>query len=137
MLGMTLSSVPVYLWSAWITASMLLLVLPVLAGSLVMLVADLHYNTVFFDAGFGGDPVFYQHLFCREHKHMTSRVPSIYLADNRCANHTYVWWARAYSLEWALHLFPSTTYKCKLCLAWVSSILELSAHGLPTYGDIF
>ena len=61
--GMTLSSVPVYAWSVWITASMLLLVLPVLAGVLVMLVADLHYNTVLFDAGFGGDPVFYQHLF--------------------------------------------------------------------------
>lgn len=28
-----------------------------------MLVIDLHFNSIFFDAFFGGDPVFYQHLF--------------------------------------------------------------------------
>ena len=48
--GMSLSIVPMYAWSVWITASMLLLVLPVLTGVLIMLVADLYYNTVFFDA---------------------------------------------------------------------------------------
>merc|ERR1711862_18112 len=61
--GMTLSNMSVYAWSVGITASMLLLVLPVLTGALIMLIADLHYNTVFFDPLFGGDPVFYQHLF--------------------------------------------------------------------------
>jgi len=59
---MTLSNMPVYAWSVVITASMLLLVLPILTGALIMLIADLHYNTVFFDPLFGGDPVFYQHL---------------------------------------------------------------------------
>ena len=61
--GMTLSSIPVYVWSIGITAFMLLLVLPILTGSLIMLIWDLHYNTVFFDPLFGGDPVFFQHLF--------------------------------------------------------------------------
>ena len=28
-----------------------------------MLIIDLHFNSIFFDALFGGDPVFYQHLF--------------------------------------------------------------------------
>jgi cytochrome c oxidase subunit 1 len=42
---------------------MLLIVLPILTGSLLMILSDLHYNTVFFDPLYGGDPVFYQHIF--------------------------------------------------------------------------
>jgi len=42
---------------------MLLLTLPILSGALLMVLADLHSNTVFFDPSFGGDPVLYQHLF--------------------------------------------------------------------------
>merc|ERR1712087_473265 len=42
---------------------MLIIVLPVLTGALLMLISDLHYNTMFFDPLYGGDPVFYQHLF--------------------------------------------------------------------------
>jgi heme/copper-type cytochrome/quinol oxidase subunit 1 len=53
----------IYVWSLVLVGYMLLVVLPILAGSLLMLVYDLHYNTVFFDPLYGGDPVFYQHLF--------------------------------------------------------------------------
>jgi len=61
--SMTLSIMPVYTWSIYITGFLLLLTLPILTGALIMLLADLHVNTVFFDPIFRGDPVLYQHLF--------------------------------------------------------------------------
>ena len=44
----------------FITGGMLLLTLPILTGALLMVLADLHSNTLFFDPIFGGDPIFYQ-----------------------------------------------------------------------------
>jgi len=54
---------PLFLWALLITGGMLLLTLPILSGALLMVLADLHSNTLFFDPIFGGDPIFYQHLF--------------------------------------------------------------------------
>jgi len=54
---------PLFPWALLITGGMLLLTLPILSGALLMVLGDLHCNTLFFDPIFGGDPIFYQHLF--------------------------------------------------------------------------
>merc|ERR1711972_869228 len=54
---LTLKTMPLFPWALLITAAMLLLTLPILSGALLMVLADLHSNTLFFDPVLGGDPV--------------------------------------------------------------------------------
>ena len=61
--GMTMMKMPIFCWSWFVTAFLLIGVMPVLAAAVTMMLMDRHFATSFFNAAGGGDPLLYQHLF--------------------------------------------------------------------------
>ena len=61
--GMTMMKMPLFIWTWLITAYLLIATVPVLAGAVTMLLTDRNFDTHFFNAAGGGDPVMFQHIF--------------------------------------------------------------------------
>lgn len=60
---MTWMKMPMFVWTWLVTAFLLIMVMPVLAGAVTMVLTDKYFATSFFDAAGGGDPVLFQHIF--------------------------------------------------------------------------
>ena len=61
--GLGFMQLPLFVWTWIVTGFLLLAVMPVLAGTVTMILMDRHFYTSFFNAGGGGDPILFQHLF--------------------------------------------------------------------------
>ncbi len=61
--GMTMMRMPIFCWSILATSLLVVLAAPVLTAGLIMLFADRHLGTVFFDASRGGSPLLWQNVF--------------------------------------------------------------------------
>jgi cytochrome c oxidase subunit 1 len=61
--GMTLMKMPLFAHGFLMTAVLLIVIMPVLAGGVTMVLMDRHFGTHFFSASGGGDPVLWQHIF--------------------------------------------------------------------------
>jgi cytochrome c oxidase subunit I len=61
--GLTWLRLPLTVWALFITAILVLLAIPILAGALIMLLTDQTLGTTFFLPETGGEPLLWQHLF--------------------------------------------------------------------------
>jgi len=120
--GMTFMKMPLFAHGFLVTAILLISIMPVFAGGVTMVLMDRHFDTHFFNAAGGGDPVLWQHIFWfMGHPEVyvlllpiTGAIPHVLSAFSR--KETYGYKAQVYSMwtigalafvVWAHHMFTS------------------------------
>ena len=61
--GMTLNRIPIFVWGELAMAFQIIFALPMLTLACILLVLQRKFGFHFYDAGAGGDPILWQHLF--------------------------------------------------------------------------
>jgi cytochrome c oxidase subunit 1 len=61
--GMTLMRMPVFTWMMLVVAFLTAFAMPIVTAAMIMVFFDRNFDTTFFLASKGGDPLLYQHLF--------------------------------------------------------------------------
>jgi cytochrome c oxidase subunit 1 len=61
--GMTLMRMPVFTWMMLVVAFLTVFAMPIITSAMIMVFFDRNFDTNFFLASNGGDPLLYQHLF--------------------------------------------------------------------------
>ncbi|HEX3953673.1 MAG TPA: cytochrome c oxidase subunit I [Stellaceae bacterium] len=61
--GLTWYRLPIFCWSTYSTSIILMLATPVLAVTLLLVIAEHLWGVGVFDPAYGGDPVLFQHMF--------------------------------------------------------------------------
>ncbi len=129
--GMTMMKLPLFCWTWLITAFLLIAVMPVLAGVVTMMLMDIHFGTSFFDAGGGGDPVLFQHVF------WFFGHPEVYimiLPAFGIISHIIPTFARKRLFGYASMVYATASIAVLSFLVWAHHMFTV---GIPLAGELF
>jgi cytochrome c oxidase subunit 1 len=129
--GMTLMKMPMFVWTWLITAYLLVLVMPVLAGVVTMLLTDRNFGTNFFNAAGGGDPVLFQHIF------WFFGHPEVYimiLPSFGIVSEIIPTFARKPLFGYSSMVYATASIAILSCIVWAH---HMFTAGMPVTGQLF